>query len=48
MCPVAGNVGRVWLDYARFAQDREKLQNGTKDFYASLGGQCHHTGGSDG
>jgi hypothetical protein len=35
-CPVAGSVGRVWLDYARFAQERDKLRTAQKIYLRSL------------
>ena len=35
-CPIAGSVGRVWLDYARFAQDRDKLRTAQKIYLRSL------------
>ena len=37
-CPVAGSVGRVWLDYARFAQEREKLRTAQKIYLRALAG----------
>ena len=38
VCPVAGSVGRVWLDYARFAQDRDKLRTAQKIYLRALVG----------
>lgn len=35
-CPIAGSVGRVWLDYARFAQERDKLRTAQKIYLRSL------------
>lgn len=36
---MAGSVGRVWLDYARFAQDREKLRTAQKIYIRALVGR---------
>jgi hypothetical protein len=35
-CPIAGSVGRVWLDYARFAQERDKLRTAQRIYLRSL------------
>lgn len=40
VCPVAGSVGRVWLEYARFAQDRDKLRTAQKIYLRALVGDA--------
>jgi tetratricopeptide (TPR) repeat protein len=38
-CPVAGNVGRIWLDYARFAEERGKLRTAQQVYLRALVGE---------
>ncbi|CAB9526530.1 expressed unknown protein [Seminavis robusta] len=37
-CPIAGKVGMVWLDYARFAEERDKKRTAQSVFLRALVG----------
>ena len=46
-CPLSGNVGRIWLDYARFFEDRGKVRSAQQVYLRALVGDKHDNGNKE-